>query len=152
MKYKADGSIECYKGRLIFKVLHKPINIKFEEIFAPITKLNTIRVILSIVVNMNWKLHQMNVKKAFLSKELTEEVYIEGPLSLEIVFGKKMCKLNKYLYRLKQSPRAWFEKSIKAIKRYCYIQCQTDHTLFVKHSMGNVVTVIILYNEHCMLI
>lgn len=70
---------------------------------------------------------------------------MEGPLDLEAVFRNKVCELKKSLYGLKQSPRAWFERFTKAVKRYGYTQCQTNHTLFVKHSVGNVMTMIIVY-------
>ena len=56
----------------------------------------------------------------------------------------KVVKLRKSLYGLKQSPRAWFERFMKAIKRQGYTQVQTDHTLFFKHKWGKV-TILIVY-------
>ncbi|KAL5750189.1 hypothetical protein ACOSP7_024792 [Xanthoceras sorbifolium] len=56
----------------------------------------------------------------------------------------KVYRFKKSLYGLKQSPRAWFERFTKAVKRYGYSQCQTDHTSFVKHSPGGKITILII--------
>ena len=81
--------------------------------FAPIAKLNTIKVLLSIAVNLDRKLHQIDVKNAFLNGELIEEIYMEGLSGLETMFENKVCKLKKSLYGLKHSLRAWFERFTK---------------------------------------
>jgi hypothetical protein len=71
--------------------------------------MNSIRVLLSIAANLDWLLHQFDVKNAFLHGDLKEEVYMEIPLGLEDSSSVgKVCKLKKALYGLKQSPRAWF--------------------------------------------
>ncbi|KAL5832506.1 hypothetical protein ACOSQ3_016180 [Xanthoceras sorbifolium] len=106
VKHKADGSVERYKARLVVKGFTQTYGIDYEDTFAPVAKLNTIRVLLSLAVNLNWKLHQMDVKNAFLNGELAEEVYIEGPPRLENAYGDKVYKLKKSLYGLKQSSRA----------------------------------------------
>ncbi|KAL5758013.1 hypothetical protein ACOSP7_020624 [Xanthoceras sorbifolium] len=144
VKHKADGSVERYKARLVAKGFTQTYGIDYGETFAPVAKLNTIRVLLSLAVNLNWKLHQMDVKNAFLNGELAEEVYMKGPPGLENDYGDKVCKLKKSLYGLKQSPRAWFERFTKAVKRFGYTQCQADHTLFVHHATG-VITILIVY-------
>ncbi|KAL5787126.1 hypothetical protein ACOSP7_004075 [Xanthoceras sorbifolium] len=59
--------------------------------------------------------------------------------------GKTVCKLNKSLYGLKQSPQAWFARFSTVIKKLRYIQGHTDHTMFVKHSEGEIVTILIVY-------
>lgn len=145
VKHKSDGSIERYKARLVAKGFTQTYGIDYVETFAPVAKLNTVRVLLSLAANLDWKLHQLDVKNAFLNGELVEEVYMDGPPGLETEFGGKVCNLKKSLYGLKQSPRAWFDRFTKAIKRFDYIQCQTDHTLFVRHSTSGIITVLIVY-------
>ncbi|KAL5548711.1 hypothetical protein UlMin_003942 [Ulmus minor] len=78
--------------------------------------LNTIRVLLSLVVNQDWPLHQLDVKNEFLNGDLEKEVYMTVPPGLENSANSRMvCKLKKSLYGLKQSPRAWFNRFAKAV-------------------------------------
>ena len=78
---------------------------------------------LSLAVNSNWPLHQLDVKNAFLNGDLEEEVFMSPPPGFEESFGVgKVCKLKKSLYGLKQSPRAWSERFGKVIKHYGYTQ------------------------------
>ena len=65
--------------------------------------------------------------------------------------SNKVCKLQKALYGLKQSPRAWFDRFTKVIKKNGYIQCQFDHTLFVKFSKGGKITILIVYVDDIIL-
>lgn len=145
IKHKADGSVERYKARLVAKGFTQSYGIDYEETFAPVAKLNTVRVLLSIAVNLDWQLHQMDVKNAFLNGDLLEEVYMDSPPGLEAEFGNKVCRLRKSLYGLKQSPRAWFEKFTRSVKEFGYHQCQTDHTLFVNHGENGSITILIVY-------
>ena len=103
--------------------------------FAPVAKLNTVRVLLSLATNLDWPLHQMDMKNVFLNGELDEEVYMDLPSGFDGGYeGRKVCRLSKSLYELKQSPRAWFDRFTKFVKKYGYNQCQTNNTLFFKHS------------------
>ena len=86
-------------------------------------------------MNFGWPLHQLDVKNAFLNGKLEEEVFMEPPPGFERDLGSgKVCRLVKSLYGLKQSPRAWFERFGKVMKKFGYNQSQRDHTLFFKHS------------------
>jgi Reverse transcriptase (RNA-dependent DNA polymerase) len=81
--------------------------IDYKETFAPVAKMNTVCTLLSVVVNCNWALYQMDVKNMFLHGELEEEVYMEIPSGLSISQSERMvCRLKKAIYGLKQSPRA----------------------------------------------
>ncbi|GMJ06482.1 cysteine-rich RLK (RECEPTOR-like protein kinase) 8 [Hibiscus trionum] len=107
VKYNSDGSVQRYKARLVAKGYTQTYEIDYTETFAPVAKLNIVRVLLSLAVNSNWKLHQLDVKNAFLNGKLEEEVYMKIPLGLRsIERDQKVCKLNRSLYGLKQSPRA----------------------------------------------
>jgi hypothetical protein len=102
IKHKADGSVEWYKARLVAKGFTQTYEIDYEETFAPIAKMNSIRVLLFIVANLNWPLHQFDVKNAFLHGDLKEEVYMEISCRLEDSSSVgKVCKLKKALYGLK---------------------------------------------------
>ena len=134
VQYKADGNVDRYKARLVAKGFTQSYGIDYQETFAPVAKLNTVRVLLSLAANLDWSLHQLDVKNAFLNGDLEEEVYMDIPAGLETTSNfNKVCRLRKSLYGLKQSPRAWFERFTTVVKGYGFVQCQSDHTLFVKH-------------------
>ena len=103
VKFKADGTLERYKARLVAKGFTQTYEIDYMENFAPVAKLNTIRILLSMAVNLDWPLRQLDVKNAFLNGDLEEEVYMSPPPGFEEKFGSKVCRLKKALYGLKQS-------------------------------------------------
>nr|XP_025703200.1 uncharacterized protein LOC112803971 [Arachis hypogaea] len=116
------------------------------ETFAPVAKINTIRVLLSLVSNLNWPLQQFDVKNAFLHGELFELVYIDLPPGCMIPekHTQKVFRLKRSLYGLKQSPRTWFGRFTKSMKAFGYNQSNADHTLFLKKQHGKI-TVLIVY-------
>ncbi|KAK4270798.1 hypothetical protein QN277_019568 [Acacia crassicarpa] len=151
VKYNPDGSVNKYKARLVARGFTQTYGIDYQETFAPVAKLNTIKVLLSLVANLEWPLHQMDVKNAFLNGDLEEEVYMEVPLGLRSSDNSsKVCKLYKSLYGLKQSPRAWFGRFTRAIKSWGYKQCQADDTLFIKDRDGRR-TILIVYVDDIVL-
>jgi Reverse transcriptase (RNA-dependent DNA polymerase) len=79
IKYRSDGIIEQYKARLLAKGYTKTYGIDYHETFAPVAKMNTVRILLSIAVNNGWTLHQMDIKNVFLQGTLEEEVYMNLP-------------------------------------------------------------------------
>ena len=98
VKYRVDGSIVRYKARLVAKGFTQTYGIDYQETFAPVAKINSIRVLLSLVVNSNWPLHQLDVKNAFLNGDLEEEIFISLPLGFEERLGvDKVCRLRKSL-------------------------------------------------------
>lgn len=115
-------------------------------------KLNTVRVLLSLAVNQDWSLYQLDVKNVFLNGDLEEEVYMSIPPGLENKSNNMLvCKLKKSLYGLKQSPRAWFDEFTRTVKANGYQQCQADHTLFVKRKTGGKMAIFIVYVDDIIL-
>ncbi|KAE8723356.1 MORC family CW-type zinc finger protein 3 isoform 2 [Hibiscus syriacus] len=148
IKYHADGSVERYKARLVARGFTQTYGLDYEETFAPVAKLNTVRVLLSLAVNLDWTLRQFDVKNAFLNGELEEEVFMEVPPGFdELKKDGRVCKLKKSIYGLKQSPRAWFERFTRAVKQHGYTQAQSDHTMFYKHNNGKIAILIVYVDD-----
>ena len=91
--------MERYKSRLVAKGFTQTFGIDYIETFALVAKLNSMRVLLFLVTNLDWPLHQMNVKNAFLNGDLDEKVFMELPPRFELTKDrKKVCKLKKSFY------------------------------------------------------
>nr|KYP37079.1 Retrovirus-related Pol polyprotein from transposon TNT 1-94 [Cajanus cajan] len=143
---KKNGPIERYKARLVAKGYTQTYGIDYEETFAPVAKMNTVRVVLTLAAHFGWDLHRLDVKNVFLHGNLEEEVYMETPPGFEVQNERnKVCLLKKALYGLKQSPRAWFGRFTKAMVSLGYRQSQGDHTLFIKHSSTGKLTLLLVY-------
>ena len=99
VKYKANGSVERHKARLVAKGFTQTYGIDYTKTFAPIAKLNIVRILLSLAANSDWPLHQLDIKNAFLNGELKKEVYMCQPSGFEEELGSQtICKLNKSLW------------------------------------------------------
>ena len=149
VKYKADGTIERFKARLVAKGYTQTYGIDYTETFAPVAKINTVRVLLSLATNLDWPLQQFDVKNAFLHGELSEEVYMDLPPGCMIPkkHSHKVCRLKKSLYGLKQSPRAWFGRFTKSMIDFGYHQSNSDHTLFLKKQQGKITALIVYVDD-----
>ena len=99
------------KARLVAKGYTQQPGIDFNETFAPVARLDTIRAIIAMAAQKGWSLYQLDVKSAFLNGELKEEIYVEQPQGFEVKGEeRKVYKLKKALYGLKQAPRAWYSQ------------------------------------------
>ena len=109
IKHAVDGSVEKYKARFVARGFTQKESMDYDETFAPVARYTTIRTIISLAAVFRWKLHQMDIKSAFLNGKIEEEVYIEQ-LEGFVTHGKKThaCKLKKALYGLKHAPRVWY--------------------------------------------
>ena len=83
IKHAADSSIEKYKAIFVARVFSQKEGIDYKETFSPITRYTSIRSVLALAAVMKWKIHQMNVKTAFLNGVVEEEVNVEHPLGFE---------------------------------------------------------------------
>ena len=109
-KQSEDGVIVRNKARLVAQGFCQKEGIDYEETFAPIARLEAIRILLAFVASKGFKLYQMDVKSAFLNGYIEEEVYVRQPPGFENPkFPNHVFKLHKALYVLKQASRAWYE-------------------------------------------
>nr|ABA94354.1 retrotransposon protein, putative, unclassified [Oryza sativa Japonica Group] len=145
VKQNPDGKVERYKARLVAKGYSQTYGIDYDETFAPVAKMSTVRTLISCAANFDWPLHQLDVKNAFLHGDLQEEVYMDVPPGFATSQTKgKVLRLKKSLYGLKQSPRAWFDRFRRAMCAMDYKQCNGDHTVFYHHC-GDHITILAVY-------
>ena len=108
-KVKRDehGAIVKHKTRLVAKGYVQRPGIDFTEVFAPVARLESVRVLLAVAAHEGWEVHHMDVKSTFLNGELQEEVYVAQPAGFVVEGAEhKVLKLKKALYGLRQAPRA----------------------------------------------
>ncbi|KAL9258099.1 Retrovirus-related Pol polyprotein from transposon TNT 1-94-like protein [Drosera capensis] len=133
----AAESAWTQKVRLVAKGYVQRQGIDFEEVFAPVVRLDMVRVILALAANRSWEVHHMDVKSAFLNGELEEEVYVTQPEGFEVQGQKHMVyRLSKALYGLKQAPRAWNIRLDRSLKELGYkTSCNSREVKFFKQQM-----------------
>jgi hypothetical protein len=138
-----DGKIQKYKARVVAQGFTQVEGVDFDETFAPVAKLSSLRAILAIAAELDLEVHQMDVKAAYLNGKLEEEVYMEPPPGFGIPEGM-VLKLNKAVYGTKQGGRVWY-KNVKAeLESMGYTRTEADHAVFVRYRDG-VVSIIVLY-------
>jgi hypothetical protein len=135
IKYNTDDSINRYKAWLVAKGYAQKYGIDYDEMFAPVTKMTTIRVLLAVAALMGWHLHQMDVKNTFLQAELEEQVYMVQPPGFH--YGTNtlaVCRLKKSLYGLKQASCAWNAKITQQLRNLSFKTSKSDSSLFIRKS------------------
>ncbi|KAB2626075.1 hypothetical protein D8674_017735 [Pyrus ussuriensis x Pyrus communis] len=143
VKKKADGTIDTYKARLVAKGFHQQEAIDFQESFSPVAKPVTIRNLLTLVVQYNWFLNQLDINNVFLHGDLKEDVYMQQPPEfVDPNSPNSVYKLKKSLYRLKQAPRAWFDKLFQALHSLGFQQSSSNASLFVLNGPHLVIVLV----------
>ncbi|TYJ97307.1 Retrovirus-related Pol polyprotein from transposon TNT 1-94 [Cucumis melo var. makuwa] len=146
IKRNEKGEVERYKARLVAKGYSQRKGIDYDEVFAPVARLETIRLLIALAAQNNWKIFQMDVKSAFLNGYLEEEVYLEQPPGYSVKGQEdKVLKLKKALYGLKQAPRMWNSRINKYFLDNGYLRCPYEHSLYIKVNGHGDILVVCLY-------
>nr|KYP33754.1 Retrovirus-related Pol polyprotein from transposon TNT 1-94 [Cajanus cajan] len=147
-KLDEHGLVIRNKARLVAKGYNQEEGIDYEETYAPVARLEAIRMLLAYASIMDFKLYQMDVKSAFLNGFIQEEVYVEQPPGFEnSEFPNHVFKLKKALYGLKQAPRAWYERLSKFLLEKEFTRGKVDTTLFIKRKMNDILLVQIYVDD-----
>ena len=136
IKYRADGTVERPKSRLVVCGNRQKYGVDYTDTFSPVAKMTTVRVFLDYAAKHNYEVHQMDVHNAFLHGDLNEEVYMKIPQGFSSSNETRVCRLRKSLYGLKQAPRCWFAKLTEALIKYGFTQTKSDYSLFVYSKNG----------------
>ena len=133
LKKDGRGDLVKYKARLVVKGFGEKKGIDFDEIFSPVVKLSSIRIILGLATNQDLEIEQLDVKTAFLHGDLEEEIYMQQPEGFEDKRKEDLvCKLKKSLYGLKQAPRQWYKKFDSFMVGHGYQRTAADYCVYFK--------------------
>ena len=147
MKMGPDGQIERYKARLVAQGFSQVEGIDYNETFAPVTKFNSIRLLLALSARFDWEIHQMDVKSAFLNGELDEEIYMRPPPGYKSTPGT-VWRLKKTLYGLKQASREWYKKLSHELDTLGFSRIQADHCVFYKNVNGHHIVIAVYVDDN----
>ena len=107
-KVGANGSVERYKARLVAQGFSQKFGLDYDETFCPVVRFESVRTVIALAVQNGLKLHQLDVATAFLNGELDEEIFMKQPEGFAVKGQEHLvCRLNRSIYGLKQSPRCW---------------------------------------------
>jgi len=134
-KVKRDeaGTIVKHKARLVAKGYIQQEGVDFDEVFAPVARMESIWMLLAVAAREGWLVHHMDVKSAFLNGDLQEEVYVRQPPGFVAAGHEgKVLKLQKALYGLRQAPRAWNMKLDASLRKLGFKRCVSEHGMYTR--------------------
>ncbi|WVZ76273.1 hypothetical protein U9M48_024260 [Paspalum notatum var. saurae] len=147
-KQGEDGMVVWNKARLVAQDFCQKEGIDYEETFAPVARLEAIRILLAFAASKGFKLQQMDVNSAFLNGFIEEEVYVRQPPGFESArFSDRVYKLRKALYGLKQAPRAWYARLKSFLLKSGFVMGSVDKTLFLLSRGGDTLIVRIYVDD-----
>ncbi|RDX81141.1 hypothetical protein CR513_38214, partial [Mucuna pruriens] len=138
VKVNPKGEVVKHNARLVAKGFLQKARINYGEVYAPVAKIETVKLVVAITTNADWSMHQLDVKSAFLNGPL-EEVYVLQPQGF-VVKGEenKVYKLKKALYGLKQAPRAWNKRIDSFLSQVGFKKYTSEHGVYVKSRKNSV--------------
>ncbi|KAI3771634.1 hypothetical protein L6452_02800 [Arctium lappa] len=147
-KLDEHGTVTRNKARLVAQGYRQEEGIDYDETFAPVARLEAIRLFLAYAVYKDFIVYQMDVKSAFLNGKLNEEVYVEQPPGFyDPKHPNYVYKLDKALYGLKQAPRAWYDTLSSFLISENFERGKIDNTLFFKKIKGHIILVQIYVDD-----
>ena len=150
-KHDSICNIERYKARLVAKGFTQKDGIDYKETFSPVSKKDSLRIIMALVAHYDLELHQMDVKTAFLNGNLEEEIYMDQPEGFSVKGKEHMvCKLKKSIYGLKQASRQWYLKFNDTITSFGFQENTVDRCIYMKVS-GSKFIFLVLYVDDILL-
>jgi hypothetical protein len=137
VKRNEAGEVQRHKARLVAKGYLQRARIDFDEVFAPVAHLESVRVMLALAAHEHWEVHHMDVKSAFLNGMLKEEVYVQQPSGFIIADTEhKVLRLHKALYGLRQALRAWNAKLDDTMVSLGFQRSSSEHGIYTRSKSG----------------
>nr|GEX75828.1 putative ribonuclease H-like domain-containing protein [Tanacetum cinerariifolium] len=142
------GIVVRNKARLVAQDHRQEEGINYDEVFAPVARIEAIRLFLAFASYMGFMVYQMDVKSAFLYGEIDEEVYVTQPKGFEDPHHPKhVYRVVKALYGLHQAPRAWYARLSTFLLKHHYRRGTIDNTLFIKKDSRHIILVQVYVDE-----
>lgn len=133
IKTNLNGEIDRYKARLVAQGFSQKFGEDYDEVFAPVVKQSTFRMPLSIASKEKLKVHQFDVKTAFLNGFIKEEIYMKQPPGFEVIGKEKqVCLMKRSLYGLKQAAKCWNDAINETLISFGFKRSQSDSCLYFK--------------------
>ncbi|GJV90607.1 retrovirus-related pol polyprotein from transposon TNT 1-94 [Tanacetum coccineum] len=147
-KTHAENTIIRNTSRLVAKGYRQEEGIDFEESFAPVARLEAVRIFVAYAAHKNFPIYQMDVKTTFLNGLLKEEVFVRQPDGfVDPAFPNHVYRLKKALYGLKQALRAWYDKLSSFLIEHYFTKGIIDLTLFTRGNMDDILLVQIYVDD-----
>nr|GFC92881.1 copia protein [Tanacetum cinerariifolium] len=147
-KHDGENNVIRNKSRLVAKGYAQKEGVDFEESFAPVARLEAVRLFIAYAAHKSFTVYQMDVKIAFIYGPLKEEVYVNQPDGfVDPYHPDKVYRLKKALYGLKQALRAWYDELFNFLVSKRFSKGSIDPTLFITKHMGDILLVKIYVDD-----
>ncbi|KAL0360855.1 UNVERIFIED_CONTAM: Retrovirus-related Pol polyprotein from transposon TNT 1-94 [Sesamum radiatum] len=147
-KIKQENESTRYKARLVAKDFTQKEGVDYTEIFSPVVKFTTVRILLALVAHHDWELKQMDVKMLFLHGDLEEKIFLNQPCGfVDKKNPNHVCMLNKSLYGLKQSPRQWNKKFDAFMKNLKFLRSEFHPCLYFMYESSMPIFLVLYVDD-----
>ena len=148
VKEDINGDVARFKARLVAQGYSQKYGEDYDQVFAPVVKQTTMRLMLTIAGSRNYYVEHFDIKTAFLYGELDETIFMKQPIGFEVKGQEHMvCKLRRSLYGLKQSARAWNKKIDSTLIKFGFQPSTTDPCLYSRMINGKYMYLLIYVDD-----
>ena len=145
-----QNSVTKFKARFVAKGFQQSKGVDYEETFSPTAKMTSVRMLMAIASCFGMKIHQMDVKGAYLNAKIDKDLYIQQPpgfVKIDENGNEFVLKLNKSIYGLKQSGRNWFQTLQNFLLSLNFVQSASDNCIFIKNESDTRTLILIWVDD-----
>lgn len=154
LKIDEHGAVDKFKARLVARGFTQVAGVDYFDTFAPVARMDTVRILLALACLLGWDAHHMDVSTAFLNGLLEEDIYMKIPDGLRVAHGQDgmVCKLHRSLYGLKQSGRAWNQHLHNTLKGFGFEATHSDPCLYVLRAESIAIAYLLVFVDDLLII
>lgn len=147
IKLRADGQLDRCKARLVAKGYDQQFGMDYTEVFSPVAKHVTVRLLITMATVYSCPLHQLDVNNAFLHGFLKDDIYMVPPQGYTGAAPGQVCRLIKSLYGLKQASREWNMEFCRQMFAQGFVQSPSDHCLFTRGTAADFICLLVYVDD-----